>query len=29
VSSLRLDEVSRGKMRIPDLVLVMNRVTVY
>lgn len=29
VSSLRLDEVSRGKMRIPDLVLVMNRVTAY
>jgi hypothetical protein len=29
VSSLRLDEVSRGKMRIPDLVLLMNRVTAY
>lgn len=29
VSSLRFDEVSRGKMRIPDLVLVMNRVTAY
>jgi hypothetical protein len=29
VSSLRLDEVGRGKMRIPDLVLVMNRVTAY
>jgi hypothetical protein len=29
VSALRFDEVSRGKVRIPDLVLVMNGVTVY
>jgi hypothetical protein len=29
VSSLRFDEVSRGKLRIPDLVLLMNRFATY
>jgi hypothetical protein len=29
VGPLRFDEVSRGRMRIPDLVLLMNPVTVF